>query len=126
MVLNVHRNHKAYYGRGEGGNGVWRLRKREIIYLLLHCHNQNDSCIKMGSDESHFNVSVGSDGESHKTVSTNHNLFEERRDRLTPYRWAKPAHAKEPDDKGLLKRTRSSHWEPPAVQQTCLVRSGMT
>ena len=22
MVLNVHRNHKAYYGRGEGGWGV--------------------------------------------------------------------------------------------------------
>ena len=46
----------------------------EIIYLLLHCHHQNDSCIKMGSDESHFNVSVGSDGQSHRTVSTNHNL----------------------------------------------------
>ena len=29
----------------------------------------------MGSDESHFNVPVGSDGQSHKTVSTNHNLF---------------------------------------------------
>ena len=28
-----------------------------IIYLPLHCHHQNDSCIKMGSDESHFNVS---------------------------------------------------------------------
>ena len=36
--------------------------EREIIYLLLHCHYQNDFCIKMGSDESHFNVSVGSDG----------------------------------------------------------------
>ena len=32
----------------------------------------------MGSDQSHFNVSVGSDGQSHKTVSTNHNLFEEK------------------------------------------------
>ena len=31
--------------------------KRESIYLSLHCHHQNDSCIKMGSDESHFNVS---------------------------------------------------------------------
>ena len=31
--------------------------KGEIIYLSLHCHHQNDSCIKMGSDESHFNVS---------------------------------------------------------------------
>ena len=53
----------------------WR---EEIIYLSLHCHHQNDSCIKMGSDESHFNVSVGSDGQSHKTVSTNHNLSEEK------------------------------------------------
>ena len=30
----------------------------KIIYLSLHCHHQNDSCIKMGSDESHFNVSL--------------------------------------------------------------------
>ena len=52
----------------------------DIIYLSLHCHHQNDSCIKVGSDESHFNVSVGSDGQSHKTVSTNHNLFEEKGD----------------------------------------------
>ena len=29
----------------------------EVIYLSLHCHHLNDSCIKMGSDESHFNVS---------------------------------------------------------------------
>ena len=49
-----------------------------MIYLSLHCHHQNDFCIKMGSDESHFNVSVGSDGQSHKTVSTNHNLSEEK------------------------------------------------
>ena len=35
-------------------------------------------CIKVGSDESHLNVSVECDGQSHKTVSTNHNLFEEK------------------------------------------------
>ena len=28
----------------------------ERLYILLHCHHQNDSCIKMGSDESHFNI----------------------------------------------------------------------
>ena len=45
-----------------------------------------------------FNVSVGSDGQSHKTVSANHNLFEEKGElkwyrtevllltRLMPYR----------------------------------------
>ena len=31
---------------------------REIMYLSLHCHHQNESCIKMGSDESHLNVSL--------------------------------------------------------------------
>ena len=76
MVLNVHRNIRLI-GDGEGG-GVWRWGEKEIIYLSLHCHQQNDFCIKMGSDESHFNVSVGSDGRSHKTVSTNHNLFEKK------------------------------------------------
>ena len=55
-------------------------REREIIYLSLHCHHQNDSCIKMGSDESHFNVSVGCDGQSHKTMPTNHNLFKDKRE----------------------------------------------
>ena len=40
------------WGRGYGGVGRGRL------YLSLHCHHQNDSCIKMGSDESHFNVSL--------------------------------------------------------------------
>ena len=34
--------------------------EREIIYLPVHCYHQNDFCVKMGSDESHFNVSVGS------------------------------------------------------------------
>ena len=32
--------------------------EREIIYLSLHCHHPNDFCIKVGSDESHFNVSL--------------------------------------------------------------------
>ena len=80
MVLNVHRNRKAYEGRGEGGRGdiaVGEEGERDI-YLSLHCHYQNDSCIKMGSDESHFNVSVESDGQRHKAVSTNHKFFEEK------------------------------------------------
>ena len=60
---------------------------------------QNDSCIKMGSDESHFNVSlIVRDKVTNKTVTTNHNLFEEKGEpkqnrtevlpltSLTPYR----------------------------------------
>ena len=30
----------------------------EIIYLSLHCHHRNDSCIKIGGNEGHFNVSL--------------------------------------------------------------------
>ena len=30
----------------------------EIIYLSLHCHHQNDSCIKRGSDDSNFYTSL--------------------------------------------------------------------
>ena len=30
----------------------------DYIFLSLHCHHQNDFCIKVGSNESHFNVSL--------------------------------------------------------------------
>ena len=43
-------------GRREGEGLRWG--KREIIYLSLHCHHHNDFCIKVGSDGSHFNVSL--------------------------------------------------------------------
>ena len=41
------------WGVGGGGCGG-----DEIIHLSLHCHHQNDTGIKMGSDESDFNVSL--------------------------------------------------------------------
>ena len=82
----------------EGGVEVGE--EREIIQacLSLHCHDQNDSSVKMGSEESRFNVSVGNDGQNRRTASTNHNLFEEKGEpkryrtevlpltSLTPYR----------------------------------------
>ena len=58
----------------------------------------------------------GSDGQSHRTVSTNHNLFEEKGEpkryrtevlpltNLTPYREAKPAHISLPFSNLLLTR----------------------
>ena len=69
-MLNVHINHKVfirdgekggrgYEGCGEGGRG------REIIYLSLHCHHQNDLCILMFHN---------CEGQSHKSVSTDHNF----------------------------------------------------
>ena len=58
-----------------GGEGAWRWGKREIMYLSLHCHHQNDSCVKVGSDKSHFNVSLTvKDKVTNKTVSTDHNF----------------------------------------------------
>ena len=51
------------------GVRVWRWGEKEIIYLSLHSHLQNDSCIKMGSDESYFNVSVGGDGQCPQTTT---------------------------------------------------------
>ena len=115
MVLNVHRNHKAYQGRGERDKGVWRWGEREIIYLSLHCGGRGrlytyrytvttrmTPALRWAVMRAIFNVSVGSDGQSGKTVSTNHNLFEEKGEpkryrtrsfrSLTPYHWAKPAH----------------------------------
>ena len=63
MVLNVHRNALSvcYLGtgarpRGEGGTEVGE--EGEYIRVSLHCHHQLMTCIKMGSDESHFNVSL--------------------------------------------------------------------
>ena len=44
---------------------------------IAHCHHQNDSCIKMGSNESHFNVSLTVRDKVRK-LSTNHNLLEEK------------------------------------------------
>ena len=62
--------------KGEGGKGVWRWGKRDIICLLLHCLHQNDSCIKMGSDESYFAYCslISCEGQSHNTLSTDQNF----------------------------------------------------
>ena len=64
----------------KGRKGLWRCGEREIIYLSLYCHHQNDFCIKMGSDESYFNASVGSDGQSHKAVSIQTTTFLKRKE----------------------------------------------
>ena len=52
-----------------GGGG------REIIYLSLHCHHQNELCIKMGS-ESQFNVSLIVRDKVTKSVHK-HDIFED-------------------------------------------------
>ena len=72
--------------------------KREIIYISLHCHHQRDSCIKMGCDDIHFNVSLIARDKITKQCPQTTTFFEEKgepkRNRtdalrltsLTPYR----------------------------------------
>ena len=79
------------------------MQKREITYLSLHCHAQNDFCIKVGSNENHINVSlIMSDKVTRQCPQTT--TIEEKGEpkwirsvvplitSLTPYRCAKPAH----------------------------------
>ena len=88
------------------GDGRWRLTRegqREIVYLSFHCHHQNDSCIKMDSDENHFNVSLTERDKAIRRCSKT-TAFQEKGEpkrirtkvplltSLTPYRWAKPTH----------------------------------
>ena len=80
-------------GRRYGGGG--RGREYTFRYTVT---TRMTSVIKMGSDESRFIVSMKSDGQSHRTLSTNRNLFEEEGEpkryrtevlpftSLTPYR----------------------------------------
>ena len=83
-------------GMEVGGEG-------DFIYLSLHCHHQNDFCIRVGSDESHFNVSlIVRDKVTRQCPQTT--TFEEKGEpkqirtevllltSLTRYRKAKPAH----------------------------------
>ena len=60
-------------GRGEGGGGYGGGGKREITYLSLHCHHQNDFCIKVAAMRAIL-MFHDCEGQSHKTVSTDHNF----------------------------------------------------
>ena len=50
-MVSVDVKHQVTYSQEVGGEG-------EHLYLTLRCHHQNDFCIKMGSNESHVNVSL--------------------------------------------------------------------
>ena len=84
-------------GRGYSGVGRGRL------YSYRYSHHQHNFCIKVGSDESHFNLSlIVRDKFTRQYPQTT--TFEEKGEpeqirtevplltSLTPYRQAKPAH----------------------------------
>ena len=96
MVLNVHRYHEAYWGRG---GGVWRWGEREIIYTYRYnVTTRMTSALRWAAMRAILMVFHNCEGQSHKTVSTDHNLFEEEGEpkryrtevlpltSLTPYR----------------------------------------
>ena len=112
------------------GTGSWEGRgyiggERGRLYTYRYTVATRMSCIKMGSDESHFNVSwINCEGQSHKTVSTNHNLSEEKGEpkrngaeallltSLTPYRWFTQAHDRVCEGAVLI--TSRQHWHHDA------------
>ena len=55
-----------------GGGGRGRL------YLTLHCHHQNDFCIKTGSDESSFSVSITARGNAIRRCPQITSTFEDK------------------------------------------------
>ena len=60
-------------GRGAGGGGRGR------VYTYRCTVTTNDFCIKMGSDESHFNVSLIVRDKVTRPCPQNHNFWRERR-----------------------------------------------
>ena len=77
--------------------------ERERVYTHRYTVTTRMTCIKMGSDESHFNVSLIVRNKVTRPCPTNHNLSEEKGEpkryrtevlpltSLQPYRWNKPA-----------------------------------
>ena len=75
-----------------------RWREKEIKYNRYTVPTRIIPALRWAATRAIFYVSVGSDGQSHRTVSTNHNLFEEKGEpkwyrtevlpltNLTPYR----------------------------------------
>ena len=60
--------------KGGGGGGAG---ERGRLYLTLLCHRQTDSCITMGSNDSHFHVFINCEGQSHEEF-INHKSETER------------------------------------------------
>ena len=72
MVLNVHRNHKTLLGTGRRAEGGMEVGK-EGDYIPIATLSPPEWLL-----QSHFNVSLIV-RDSHKTVSTDHNFWRQRR-----------------------------------------------
>ena len=61
-------------GGGGGGREGYGGGGRGRGYTYRYTVTTRMTCVKMGSDESHFQCFINCEGQSHKTVSTNHNF----------------------------------------------------
>ena len=78
MVLNAHRNHKAYHGRGEREEGLWRWGRGRLYTYRYTVTTRITSALRWAAMRAILMFS-NCEGQSHKTVSTNHNFWRERR-----------------------------------------------
>ena len=76
MVLNVHRNRKAYQGRGEGGMEVGE--EGDYIYLSYTVTTRMIPALRWTTMRAIL-MFHNCEGQSHKTVSIDHNFWWERR-----------------------------------------------
>ena len=74
MVLNVHRNHKASYGQGEGEGGMEVGEKGERLYAYLYTVTTRMTSALRWAAMKAILMFHNCDGQSHKTVSTDHNF----------------------------------------------------
>ena len=75
MVLKIHRNHNAYYERGEGGMEVRGGEgEREIIYTYRYSVTTGMTPALRWTAMRVILLFHNCEGQSHKTVSTDHNL----------------------------------------------------
>ena len=83
MVLNVHRNHEAYSGRGGGEEGGgrgygWRREKREIIYIARPVTTGMTPALRLAAMRTILSF-INCEGQRHKIVSTDHLKRKENR-----------------------------------------------
>ena len=96
-MLNVHRNYKAYSGRGEGGKGYGGGGRGRLYTYRYTVTTRMTSALRWTTMRAIL-MFHNCEGRSHKTVSTDDKAFEEKgepkririevppRTSLTPYR----------------------------------------
>ena len=73
MVLNVHRNHKAYSGPGEGGKGYGGGDRGRLYTYRYTVTTRMTPALRWAAMRA-ISMFHNCEGQSHKTVSTDQNF----------------------------------------------------